>query len=49
MNKGFHPRTSFDPDSTSYETTRERLEAAKAEDISSNEETVRVWSKHPHQ
>ena len=35
MNKGFHPRMSFDPDSASYETTRERPEAAKAEDISS--------------
>ena len=32
-NKGFHPRMSFSPESTSYETTRERIEAAKAEDI----------------
>lgn len=35
MNKGFHPRMSFDPDTTSYETTRERLEAIRAKDISS--------------
>lgn len=35
MNKGFHPRMSFDPDSASYETTRERLEATKAKNIPS--------------
>ena len=33
FNKGFHPRMSFDPDTTDYETTRERLEARKADDI----------------
>ena len=32
-NKGFHPRMSFDFDSTFYASTRERLQAAKAEDI----------------
>jgi len=33
FNKEFHPRMSFDPDTTDYETTRERLEARKADDI----------------
>lgn len=25
LNKGFYPRISFDPDTSDYETTRERL------------------------
>ena len=33
LNKNFHPRMSFDPDPTEYETTRARIEAGKAEDI----------------
>jgi len=33
MNKDFHPRMSFDPDITEYESTRERLQTARAEDI----------------
>ncbi len=33
MNKNFHPRMSFDPDIIEYESTRERLQAARAEDI----------------
>jgi len=33
FNKDFHPRMSFDSDTTDYETTRERLEARKADDI----------------
>ena len=32
-NKGFHPRISFSPDTIKYKTTRERLLAARAEDI----------------
>ena len=32
-NKGFHPRISFSPDITIYNTTRKRLDAAKTEDI----------------
>ena len=32
-NKGFHPRMGFSPDPTAYLSTRERLLAAKAEDI----------------
>ncbi len=34
LNKGFHPRMSFEPDTTPYGSSRERLQAAKAEDIS---------------
>ncbi len=33
FNKEFHPRMSFDSDMTDYETTCERLEARKADDI----------------
>ncbi len=33
MNKNFHPRMSFDPDIIEYESTRERLQVARAEDI----------------
>jgi len=36
LNKGFHPRMSFEPDVIEYESSRERLQAAKAEDISEN-------------
>ena len=32
-NKGFHPRMSFSPDTTDYESTRKRLQAATAGDI----------------
>jgi len=33
MNKSFHPRMSFDPDIIEYESTRERLQVARTEDI----------------
>jgi len=33
FNKEFHSRMSFDSDTTDYETTREQLEARKADDI----------------
>ncbi len=33
FNKGFHPRMSFDSDTTDYETTRQRIEARKVNDI----------------
>ncbi len=36
LNKDFHPRMSFEPDVIEYESFRERLQAAKAEDISEN-------------
>ena len=44
-NKGFNPRMSFDPDTTSYHSTRERLEAAKAEDIAKRMEEILEYSK----
>ncbi len=34
LNKGFHPRMSFEPDVIEYGSSRERLQATKAEDIS---------------
>jgi len=33
FNKNFHSRMSFDSDTTDYETTHERLEARKADNI----------------
>ncbi len=33
MNKSFHSRMSFDPDIIEYESTRERLQIARVEDI----------------
>ncbi len=33
MNKSFHPRMSFDSDIIEYESTRERLQIARVEDI----------------
>ena len=39
-NKGFNPRISFSPDPTSYTTTRQRLDAARAEDISKSIEDI---------
>ena len=33
FNKEFHSRMSFNSDMTDYETTHERLEARKADDI----------------
>ncbi len=33
MNKNFHSRMSFDPDIIEYESTRERLQIIRAEDI----------------
>ena len=39
-NKGFHPRMTFGPDDTNYETARERIQAAKAEDITGTMENI---------
>ncbi len=33
FNKGFHSRMSFDPDTTDYETIRQRIETRKVDDI----------------
>ncbi len=38
LNKDFHSRMSFDPNSTEYEITRARIEAGKAENISEHME-----------
>ena len=40
VNKDFHPRMSFSSDSTSYATTRERLLAVKAEDITGTMQNI---------
>jgi hypothetical protein len=40
FNKGFHPRMSFDSDTTDYETSRERIEARKADDIATRMEEL---------
>ncbi len=45
MNKGFHPRMSFDPDTTEYESTRERLQAARAEDISDHMDRTLTFAR----
>jgi len=45
LNKGFHPRMSFCPDQTSYETTKQRLDAAKAEDIAMQMEGLLEFAK----
>ena len=39
-NKGFNPRMSFTPDPTLYTTTRQRLDAARAGDISKKMEEI---------
>jgi len=45
LNKGFHPRMSFDPDPTEYETTRARIEAGKAKNISEHMERSLTLAK----
>lgn len=40
LNKGFHPRMSFAPDISSYESTRERLQAARADNIAKRMEEM---------
>ncbi|SLM35915.1 reverse transcriptase domain protein [Lasallia pustulata] len=39
-NKGFHPWMTFGPDDTNYETAREQIQAAKAEDITGTMENI---------
>ena len=43
LNKGFHPRMSFGPDTTTYESTRERLQATTASDIASRMEELLAY------
>ena len=40
LNKGFHPRMSFDPDTSTYKSTRKRLQSAKAEDITTRMQEI---------
>ena len=45
VNKGFHSRISFNSDSTSYISTRERLQTAKIEVITdSMKKTLRIMT-----
>ena len=39
-NKGFNPRMSFSPDTTDYDSTRKRLDAARAEDITEQMQNI---------
>lgn len=45
LNKGFHPRMSFSPDTTDYESTRERLQARTAEEITTRMEELLQFSR----
>ena len=45
-NKGFYPRMSFSPDSTDYDTTRKRLDAARAGDISNRMQEILDFISH---
>ncbi len=42
-NKGFNPRMSFSPDITDYETTRKRLDAEKADDITEQMQKILLY------
>ena len=44
-NKGFHPRMSFSPDPTAYDSTRARLQAAKAADITGTMSRILQYMK----
>ena len=44
-NKGFHPRMSFSPDPTAYDSTRARLQAAKAADITGTMSRILEYMK----
>ena len=46
FNKDFHPRMSFDLDTTSYESTRERLKARKIDDIVTKMKELLVFNRH---
>ena len=45
VNKGFHPRMSFGPDDTKYETAWEHIQAAKAEDITGTMDNILILMK----
>ena len=47
MNKGFHPRMSFSSDTSNYDSTRERIEAEKIDDIVNRmQELLKFDQKH---
>ena len=48
-NKGFHPRMSFSPDATTYDTTRERLQSSEAKDISQRMQEILDFGKKSSQ
>lgn len=45
-NKGFHPRMSFSSDDTSYASTRQRLDALRAQDITTKMEEILIYIRH---
>ncbi len=45
MNKGFHPRMSFDPDIIEYESTRERLQIDRAKNISEQMNKTLIFAR----
>ena len=44
LNKGFHPCMSFSPDEITYESTRKRLQSAKAENINTHMQKILNFS-----
>ncbi len=45
LNKDFHSRMSFEPDTIEYESSRERLQAAKAENISEHMNKILTFAR----
>ena len=45
MNHGFHPQMSFEPDSTSYKATRQRLQARSAEELTVKMNEILAFAK----
>lgn len=44
LNKGFHPHMSFSPDTTTYESTRERLQSVKVKGITTHMQELLNYS-----
>ena len=45
LNHGFHPQMSFGPDPTSYEATRQRLQAQRAEEVTERMKEILAFAK----
>ncbi len=45
LNKDFHPRMSFELDTTEYESSRERLQATKVENISEHMNKILTFAR----